>query len=91
MFIYGGGRSFGSFFLLIGRGGDYESGGGAATLNPFPAENIPEVACQDQGILLPRIINVMQDGSLLSEHRATGTTRTGLSYKTIIRKRRANK
>jgi len=52
VFIYGGGKFdsfFLSFFLLI-EGGDYESGGGAATRNPFPAENIPEVACQDQSI-----------------------------------------
>jgi len=49
VYIWRGGSLILSFSLRKGRG-DYESGGGAATRNPFTAENIPEVACQDQSI-----------------------------------------
>ena len=83
MFIYGGGRSLVlSFFLLIGRGGDYESGGGAATRNPFPAENIPEVACQDLGIFLTSH-NVMQEISLLTMLAGTTSIQVPVLYKTL--------
>jgi len=49
------GKKFGSFFLsfsLSGRGGGITKAGvGQPHSTHFPAENIPEVACQDQSIL----------------------------------------